>query len=310
VNRHLQVEGDAAVFARALSELFVELDVKFPASTLAAVARVDTDGFGDFEFLRTRLNETHFVASRSEALASQSRHNHFYIACVLSGGLEVCQSNRRIELHASDIALLDSSLGYQVHVRGAHDVLWIRVPRHRLEGRLPLPMEVTAQRIDGVAGEGRLVFTLLQATLDELGEISQQHALRITNTLLDLFALCLETPAEPSGGRSDLMLRRVQNYIESHLSDANLSLARVAQQQSVSVRYLNKLFAKEGSSAARWIRTRRLERCRLDIESPDMTHRSISEIALSHGFNDASTFNRAFKSYFGVTPRSLRAKRS
>lgn len=149
----------------------------------------------------------------------------------------------------------------------------------------------------------------LRATLDEVRAISHPKALRIANTLLDLLALCLEVPGEQVGSRADLVLRRIQNYIESNLNHSELSLERIAERHGVSVRYLNKLFEREGISTARWIRMRRLERCRHDIESADLRHRSISEIALSHGFNDVSTFNRAFKAYFGLAPRSLRSQR-
>ena len=303
-----EVAGDAAELAEALSGLFVELEVRVDDPGVPASATIDTNLFGEFEFLRTRLHHGQFTAVRSELLAERSRYNHFFVACVLDGALEVSQQGRRIELHASDIALIDSSLGYGVHVYGPHDVLWIRVPRYRLEGRLPLPGEVTAQRVDGSVGTGKLASSLLRATLEEAPLISHAQAMRIANTLLDLLALCLELPRGPVSSRSDLVLRRIQNYIESNLGDGDLCLERIAERQGISARYLNKLFAREGSSAARWIRMRRLERCRQDIESPDFVHRSISDIAFSHGFNDTSTFNRAFKAHFGMTPRSLRAK--
>lgn len=96
---------------------------------------------------------------------------------------------------------------------------------------------------------------------------------------------------------------RVPRYrLEAHLDDPDLSLKHIAERQALSVRYLNKLFEREGISTARWIRMRRLERCRRDLESEELGDRSISAIAYANGFSDISSFNRAFR----ATPGSLR----
>lgn len=305
-SQRIDVQGNANVLAKVLSELFVELEVAFDGDETAASSTIDVHRFGDFELLRTRLYEGRFAAVRSEALVRRSSYNHFFIAFVMDGEVGLAQSGRQIDLQASEFALLDSTHGYEVHAKGAHDVLWIRVPRYRLEGRLPFPMAVTAQKIDGSEGAGRVVSNMLMTLREEVERIGHAKALRISNTLLDLLALCLETPSEQAGTRSDMVLRRIQNYIEAHICDTDLTLERIADRQAVSVRYLNKLFEREGVSTAKWIRMRRLERCRREIESPEFLHRPISDIAYANGFNDASTFNRAFKAHFGVTPTSLR----
>ncbi|WP_409233776.1 helix-turn-helix domain-containing protein [Novosphingobium sp. MMS21-SN21R] len=62
----------------------------------------------------------------------------------------------------------------------------------------------------------------------------------------------------------------------------------------------------EGVLTVRWIRMRRLERCRADLENPEMRNLSISEIAFNHGFSNISSFNRAFKARFKVAPTALR----
>jgi AraC-like DNA-binding protein len=74
----------------------------------------------------------------------------------------------------------------------------------------------------------------------------------------------------------------------------------------MSVRYLNKIFQREGVSTAKWIRMRRLERCRADLEDPAKRHMSISEIGYANGFGNISSFNRAFKDRFGISPKGFR----
>lgn len=305
----VSIEGDAEAFALILSRLFVAVEVAFADARDRVSAAVSRGSFGDMELLRTVLDEGWFTVSRTqESLAAQTSSS-FFVSCVFAGTVQLTQAERLIKLRAGDIALLDSAEPYAVAIDGALDMLWIRIPRYRLEGRLPRPVEVTAQRVDGQRGVGRLVSLLLQATFDEADGVGPAHALRVCNVLLDLLTLSLSLPDEGAHRRSDTVLRRVQNYIEANLSDPELALQRIAAQHSISVRYLNKLFEREGISTARWIRLRRLERCRSDLEAEQMSEVSVSDIALSHGFGDVSSFNRAFKSHFGVVPGSLRPRR-
>jgi AraC-like DNA-binding protein len=117
-------------------------------------------------------------------------------------------------------------------------------------------------------------------------------------------AFLLESPhPAPFSRSSQSTLRKIQQYIEAHLDDGDLTLRSAARAHLVSARYVNRLFMHEGVSAAR-IRIRRLERCRADLEDPERRHLSISEIAFDHGFGNISSFNRAFKARFHITPTS------
>ena len=50
------------------------------------------------------------------------------------------------------------------------------------------------------------------------------------------------------------MLRRVQEFIDSRLDDETLTPAVIASVNKMSIRYMNKLFEREGYSLSRWIR--------------------------------------------------------
>ena len=70
--------------------------------------------------------------------------------------------------------------------------------------------------------------------------------------------------------------------------------------------YGRKLFAAAGQNFSTYLRTRRLERCRLDLTSPMFASLSISEICFRWGFNGSAHFSRAFKDRYGVSPRDYR----
>jgi AraC-like DNA-binding protein len=305
--QHVELKGNADAMAETLSALFVELAVQeSEACQDAILCDIDTQRFGDFEFLRTNVSRGGFIVARTSELVARSTFNNFFIGCLIDGYAKLSQMGHHTELSASDIAVLDSSSEYTIEVPDILDCIWVRVPRHRLEGRLATPRDVMAQRIDGCIGTGKLTSQLLRESYAQAGDIPITEALRVSNAILDLLSLSLSIPTDTHARFSDPLLRRIQNYIELNLDDPELSLSEVAKAHGISVRYVNKLFEREGISTAKWIRLRRLERCRGDIESLSTRSQSISQIAYAHGFGDISTFNRAFKKQYGVAPKALR----
>ena len=311
IQRHapLCIRGDANAWRDRLAEVFVELDFAQanPKDRLSAL--VYEYEFGDLTFIRTVVEGGKHRVTRSQALISKSPHNSFFIGCLLSGETTLAQSDRKAILAKGDLAILDSTHEYVVDAQQGFEALWVRVPRHRIEGRLAHHNRLMAERIDGSMGTGHLASVMLRSALREAPRIVATDANRITNAILDLIGMSLScrvphpTPFSRSGQST---LRKIQQYIEEHLDDEDLTLSSLARANLVSARYVNRLFMREGVSAARWIRMRRLERCRADLEDPERRHLSISEIAFNHGFGNISSFNRAFKARFHITPIALR----
>jgi AraC-like DNA-binding protein len=74
--------------------------------------------------------------------------------------------------------------------------------------------------------------------------------------------------------------------IEARLTDPALDAGAVATAAGISVRYVNAVLAREGTSIVRLIQARRLARCRKALEDPLQSHRTLSEIAYGWGFSD------------------------
>jgi AraC-like DNA-binding protein len=222
----------------------------------------------------------------------------------------MAQSDRKAILAKGDLAILDSTQEYVVDAQQGFEALFVRVPRHCIEGRLAHYSRLMAERIDGSKGVGRLASVMLRSALGEAQRIVATDANRITNAILDLISISLSSRVprpKPFSRSGQSTLRKIQQYIEEHLDNEDLTLGSLARANLVSARYVNRLFMREGVSAARWIRMRRLERCRADLEDPEKRHLSISEIAFNHGFGNISSFNRAFKARFHITPIALRS---
>ena len=91
-----------------------------------------------------------------------------------------------------------------------------------------------------------------------------------------------------------------QEYIEDHLGDP-LSIGTLAGLVRISPFHFQRMFARDtGESVLGYIKTRRLE-----LAANKLFNRlyvSVIEVALECGFETHSSFSRAFKSHFDMTP--------
>ncbi|MGM0534838.1 MAG: GlxA family transcriptional regulator [Pseudomonadota bacterium] len=89
-----------------------------------------------------------------------------------------------------------------------------------------------------------------------------------------------------------------------HHQQVPLSLAEVAGRSGVSPRQLQRLFAQYlGTSPRAWYLSLRLERARHLLAETD---RDILSVGLACGFGSSSSFSRAFKAHYGLSPSAAR----
>src|SRR5258706_3475143 len=101
---------------------------------------------------------------------------------------------------------------------------------------------------------------------------------------------------------------RAPAVAEEDMQSPDLSAVKVAGRLGISDRYVHKLFAEHGTTFSSYVTSRRLENTHADLVSSAFRALPISAIAYKWGFNDISTFNRAFKNKFGRPPSRVRAE--
>lgn len=107
-------------------------------------------------------------------------------------------------------------------------------------------------------------------------------------------------PSKPSE-EVDLF-QHLTEYIEEHL-DENLSLDAIASEFFVSKYYIAHIFKSNlGMSIHQYITKKRLTLCREAI----LGKASITEVYQMFGFGDYSSFYRAFKKEYGISPKDYR----
>ncbi len=91
-------------------------------------------------------------------------------------------------------------------------------------------------------------------------------------------------------------------YIDEHLSE-DLSLERLAAELFVSKYHIAHVFKDEiGMSIHQYISKKRLARCREAL----LGDVPVTKVYLLFGFHDYSSFYRAFKKEYGISPKDFK----
>jgi AraC family transcriptional regulator len=99
-------------------------------------------------------------------------------------------------------------------------------------------------------------------------------------------------------------VRKVLAYIQENLS-VDISLAKMAEVANFSPYHFQKLFTQYvGESPKQYVLRLRLERIAHNLKL--FPEQSVFELSLQSGFSSPSTFGRAFKNYYGITPDEFR----
>lgn len=234
-----------------------------------------------------------------------------WLALLLEGRANLLDGHGTRALAPGDIVYGPTGLTAGLQLQTRFQLLFITAPRVALSHRLLAPLSQRIGHLPAGIGVNHVFAGLLRATAEALDDLTADQLrpveIALTEFLVTSLALS-EGPSSQGGavGARAIQAHRVRQTIETLLADPDLSLRRVADEEGVSPRYLQSLFKAQGESFTTYIRNRRLERCRAELQSPACGQQSISQICFRWGFNGSAHFSRAFRNAYGTSPREFR----
>ncbi len=114
----------------------------------------------------------------------------------------------------------------------------------------------------------------------------------------------------PSASRS--LLDRVLEYVKQKKPylDNELRLSGLADQLDVSIHHLSQVVNEQlGKSFSDFINEYRVEEAKRLLANPKYKDRYVIAIAYESGFNNKTSFNKAFKAHTGMSPSQYRKKK-
>ena len=304
------VRDSAELWVDVVSELFVPLEC-VPHHGAAFHGRLRAGSLGPIRMCAMEVSP--HTVKRTPRLAANTRGDQYKLSLVLGGEALVVQDTREAVLGPGDFAIYDCSRPYTFVTNDPFAMLACVLPRDIIGLSPDRVSEITATRIPGGSGIGWAMAPFLKrladmAVRDEVPP--DEH--RVVESVVDLVgSLCATVMNEDAGpcahSRAELVLR-IRAYIDSHLGEADLTPTRIAATHFISKRYLHKLFEAEGISVSRWIRERRLERCRSALIDERWRDETVTSIGMRWGFTDAAHFSRLFRETYGCTPTEYRRR--
>lgn len=226
------------------------------------------------------------------------------------GGGRCFQNGQQGSLRPGDFVLLDISRPYRFEFREFCSAVSISFPEDLLRAYLPQPEGMLGLPMTGGHGLGQVASVMLRSLADRLqsGEVEGVD-LALAKGIANIVACAYAD--RPGRAISDTALtgwRRaaIKRYIEAHLADPILAPGGIARANGISPRYLRLLFAKNDEKVSQYVLRRRLEECAERLRDPAWARMKITDIALSWGFSDVSSFARSFRERYGKSPREYR----
>jgi AraC-like DNA-binding protein len=248
--------------------------------------------------------------ARIDSRAQTTRHGprevastdgaYYFVNLQLDGRCRTRVGATDTVVHPGQFVLVDTAEPYYFDFDADWRMLSFRVPHHLLPRapRLGIPVDA--------AGVGGVVTSLMRALWDVDGatdpaavrDLEQAFAGAVSAATASARAAAEPTPRA-------ILRAAVLRHVQDHLADSSLSVTSVCRRFAVSPRTLHNLFADGDGTFAATVRGLRLDRCARALADPTVTG-TIAEIAAAHGFDDPTTFTRAFRRRFGTRPSDVR----
>ena len=99
---------------------------------------------------------------------------------------------------------------------------------------------------------------------------------------------------------TEILVGKIQEYLQGHFIDQQLSLTSVAEEYHITESYLSRIFKQvTGENFSKYVERLRMEKARMLLSNGEV---KLSEIAQQVGYNSPQVFRRVYKKNFGVSP--------
>ncbi len=247
------------------------------------------------------------LVERSKANIRRSPVDHWAVSlsnhCVSSVRLQ----DRSMEVPAGTPFVL--SLGEDVHIdRDQDDDRTVLLLSRDRFGRIAHLLEAVKGMILPAA-QGTILADYMLVLKRNLPDLAAEDLTRFPNAVEAMLAACLAPSAERlATARHQIeltLMERVRQAVRRNLRSPSLGPDKLCRETAMSRSQLYRVLEGEGG-VAHYIQRRRLSESFSILCDASNTY-PIAKIAEVLCFADASSFTRAFRQEFGVTPREVRA---
>ncbi|TKT74475.1 helix-turn-helix domain-containing protein [Aquamicrobium sp. LC103] len=242
--------------------------------------------------------------SRNASSIEQRAEDQFILIGPQTGSLVYRQFGREAMLEPGSAVLLNTRIPYEFERRTSGAFMCHQLPGQMVRQMMPEPERFCAVPIATSRGSGAVALRYLETVWHEIDALSEsERDFLLSNALRLVSAACGGRQSEYRPTSPRKLYDRAVTLIEAHLHRPGLAASAVAAELGVTAGHLHSTFQEQGTTVGRTILQRRLEMCRQELARGA----SVTDTAYRWGFGDASSFSRAFKRFYGIPPRQVRA---
>ncbi|MFW0795062.1 helix-turn-helix domain-containing protein [Gordonia sp. CPCC 205515] len=298
----VSVRDRFAYWHDVLCTAFVPLRPTMEVGERPFAGRVESRPMGPM--VRSVLSSHPQSTAHGPQQVSATDGEYYFLNRQLQGSCRVRQRGVDVVVGAGQIVLVDTTEPYWFDQDEDWSIMSFRLPKSVLDDRCngvtpqvatPLPEN----------GAGAVVGALMSA----LWHVDAESIAAGEMTDAVAAALAAHHCALPVAPSSTRQARRTEvlRYLRTHLADPGLSVEMAARDLHVSPRTLHAAFDDTDDTFIRTLRHMRLRRA-ADLLADSTRVCTVTEVAAMVGFADPSTFTRAFRRQFGITPADMRRR--
>jgi AraC-like DNA-binding protein len=267
---------------------------------------------GGFTLARFKTVKGRSQLFRRSAEIARDGRDGYILYMPMHGNLELEQFDRKQLYQPWSVVLLSTS-DHLLHAKlGDNDTLCFMMPREFVDQRIVSAENLCARPPSCSESFRRLFVDTMLAFQRDAQTLTENEFTAASRIVGELALLAVNhVPDAQSGLRSvrTCNLARVKRVIRAHLNDPELKLTDVANEASISLRYLHDLFHEDGRTAREYLIGERLRHARHMLETAADSSTTVTSVSISCGFGNSSQFSTAFRRAFGLSPRDVLRRR-
>jgi AraC-like DNA-binding protein len=297
----------ATLWREHYGQVVVKIDIE-PAEQLPFEARAISRILPGLHLLRSAFSTARVTRTRKFIADG---NDEFALIINRSGEAMMSSRGRDMPLASGEAVLVRCDDISTFHRAGLGDGMSLRVPRPILSSLVRDIDDGVMRPIRRDSGILKLLTNYATMLIDENTLALPHPRHTVVNHVHDLMALALGAMRDiaqtaSASGLCAVRLEAAKAYILRNSARPDLSVGAVAGHLGVTPRYVQKLFADDGTTFSTFLLGQRLALAHRMLGDAQFYDRPVSAIAYDVGFGDLSHFNRCFRRQYGMTPSELR----